>query len=108
MGRAGWSTSQHPTGPIAAPVPAPSRTGLRHSAAPGTALDPLLANLRELRRRNEEFAGQVGFWQGRYQEAQATMKLLPVTVPDPVDTPETLPAPSARLWGRFRRVWRST
>jgi len=88
---------------------APSGTGadLRHSAVPGTALDPLLEDLRALRLRNEELAGQVGFWQGRYQEAQETIKLLSAPVPDPVDTP-TPPERSARLWGRFWRLWRST
>jgi len=66
-------------------VPAGTSSDSRYSAVPGTALDPLLEDLRELRRRNEDLAGQVGFWQGRYQESLSTIKLLSAPVSDAVE-----------------------
>jgi len=98
-----------PSGPGSGPdrfrsaVPSGTGADSRYSGGTGSALDPLLEDLRALRLRNEELAGQVGFWQGRYQEAEKTIKLLSVPVPDPVETPVT-PRQVTRLWWRF---WRS-
>ncbi len=84
-----------PSGPGSGPdrfrsgVPSGPGSDSRYSGGTGTALDPLLEDLRALRLRNEELAGQVGFWQGRYQEAQETIKLLSAPVPDPGSTPAT-------------------
>jgi hypothetical protein len=58
-------------------------------------LSPLVAELAELRRRNEELAGQVGFWQGRYQGASEQLKLLQAPVASP-------PARAGRLSRLFR------
>ncbi len=83
----------------------PNGTGAdsRYSGGTGTALDSLLEDLRALRLRNEELAGQLGFWQGRFQEAEKTIKLLSAPVPTPVEPPVT-PRQVKRLWWQF---WRS-
>lgn len=101
-----------PPGPGSGPdrfrsaVPAGPGSDSRYSGGTGSALDPLLDDLRALRLRNEELAGQVGFWQGRYQEAQETIKLLSAPVPDPPEAPAHPEHPAWRWW-HFWRLWRS-
>lgn len=68
--------------------------------------DTLEEELRAAQRRLEELAGQVGYWQGRYQEAQATISLLTAAKTDPPrheqgqDDPQ-IPQPPARGWRRW-------
>ncbi len=98
-----------PSGPGSGPsrfrsaVPSGTGADSRYSGGTGSALDPLLDDLRALRLRNEELAGQVGFWQGRYQEAEKTIKLLSAPVPNPVEPPVT-PQQSTRFRWQFWRT----
>jgi excisionase family DNA binding protein len=92
-----------PTELVPEPVPRGSssatfRVPVQRGTTPES-LAPLLTELSELRQRNEELAGQVGFWQGRYQEASEQLKLLQAPHESEVST-----SPPARPWWRF---WRS-
>ncbi len=70
------------------------------TAAPSTALEPLVKELRELRRRNESLAQQVGFWQAHYQNV---VKQLALPVLDSSETPVT---PHHSKWWRWQ-FWRT-
>lgn len=69
--------------------------------------DALEDALRAAQRHGEELAGQLGYWQGRYQEAQATINLLTAAKTDPQSHeraqggPQIPHAPA----GGWRRWW---
>lgn len=68
------------------PGPAQNRSAPAVPAAPAD-VGPLVEELHQARQRIEELAGAVGFWQGRYQEAQEQIRLLTA----PAETPENAP-----------------
>lgn len=80
------AAAQHGTGDAMAATP---DTHAVAYAGTHAELEPLMSELRELRLRNEELAGQLGVWQGRYQEAEKTIKLLSAPAPDSSETPVT-------------------
>jgi hypothetical protein len=75
-----------------------------HSGTTQEPLGPLVEELATLRRRNEELAGQVGFWQGRYHEASEQLKLLQAPEARPTGpTVAAAGAPHKRPWWHFWR-----
>jgi len=91
------TTAQHGTGDAMA------ATSNNHAVAyAGThaELEPLMAELRELRQRNEALALQVGFWQAHYQNVVIQLAL---PVSNPVEPSVT---PHHSKWWRWP-FWRT-
>lgn len=93
------ATAQHGTGDAMAATP---NTHAVAYAGTYAELEPLLAEIRELRERNEALALQVGYWQASYQNA---LKQAALPVLDPVGA-SMAPRQSIRLWWQFWRTGR--